>query len=105
MLGPNDAVNGLGRCVPNGASGEGLLRLLWRALVALSFAFFYELHLPVVASRSALDERHICRQTHAVHVITRLPIVQCVQHQLEILIETDPVICAEHKEKNPSNGC
>ena len=47
-----------------------------------------------VAGRAALHEGHLGGQTHAVHVVTRCPVVQRVQHQREALEEVDPVLLA-----------
>ena len=74
-LGPDNAVDGLAGCVPDGAARECLLRGLGIALVTLKLILHDDGGLPEVASRPALHEGHLGRQTHPVHVISSLSVV------------------------------
>lgn len=95
MLGPHNAVDRLRRCVANRAARKRFLRRLRCALVALRQALLDQLHLAIVAARTALDQRHLRRQAHAVDVIASGAIVQRVQHDGELLVETDAVVGGE----------
>lgn len=95
MLRPHDAVDRLRRRVPDGAPGEGLLRRLRCALVALRLPALDQLDLAVVAGRAGLDQRHVRRQAEPVHVVPGGAVVQRIQHQLELLEEAHAVVGAE----------
>lgn len=81
VLCPDDAMNRLRGCIPNGASGKGLLRCLGRALVALRESFLDQLNLTVVASGAAFNQWDTSGQTHPVDMISRRSIVQGVQDE------------------------
>ena len=95
MLGPHDAVNGLGGRIAYGAAGEGLGGRLGRAVVTLGEATLDERHLAEVARRAALDERHVGRQTQAVDVRARRLVVERVEHEREALEVVDVEACVE----------
>jgi len=91
VLGPDDAVDGLGRRVADGAAGKGLGRRLRQAVVALGRALPDQRHLAEVAGAAALDERHVRRQTQAVDVAARRLVVEGVEDELELLEVVDAV--------------
>jgi hypothetical protein len=95
VFGPDDAVNGLGRRVPDGAAGKGLLVRLGRALVALGLGLSDDGHLAEVSRGARLDERDVGRKAHAVHVRAGGAVVERVQHKVEPFEEGDSVIGAE----------
>lgn len=74
-LGPDNAVDGLAGRVPDGAARECLLSWLGVTLVTLELVLHDDGGLPEVASRPALHEGHLGRQTHPVHVISSLSVV------------------------------
>ena len=76
MLGPDDAVNGLGGRVADRATGKRFGRRLWQTVVAFGETFLYKRDLTQIASRSALDQRHVGGQTQTIHVAASCLIVQ-----------------------------
>ena len=94
-LGPDNAVDGLAGRVPDGAAGESLLSWLGVTLVTLELALHDDGDLAEVAGSPALHEGHLGGQTHAVHVVPGLSVVQSVQHDVELL-EPISVVLASH---------
>ena len=85
MLGPDDAVDGLGRRVSDRASGKCLGRWLWQAVVALCEALLDQSHLTKIAGASALDQRNIGGETQPIDVAASRLVVQCVEDDRELL--------------------
>ena len=94
MLSPDDAVDGLGGRVADGAAGKGLGRRLGQAVVALAERLAYERYLADVAGAAALDEWPIGGQAQPIDVAARRLVVQRVQHQIELLEVLDVVLDA-----------
>lgn len=94
MFRPNDAMNWLRWCITNGASGKCSLCCFWCALIALGQSFLDQFDLTVVASGSALNERNIGRQTHAIDMVASLSIIQGIQNNIEFLEKSNPVLCS-----------
>lgn len=102
MLGPDDAMNRLRWCVPNGTSGECFLSRLRFALVALRQSFFDQLNLAIIPSRSTFDQWNVGGETHSIDVVTGLAIIQSVQDNIETFVETDTVVSAAEGESKRS---
>ena len=88
-LGPHDAVDGLVRGGADGARRVALRRRLGPAVEALRLPLEVHRHLPEVARRAALDERHLRGEAHAVDVPARVEVVQAVQDHREAAEEGD----------------
>lgn len=94
MLGPDNTMNGLGGRVSYGTAGKTSLLLLGCAFVALGQTALNQLHLTIVAGGAALDERHICIETHPIYVVSRRAIVQRTEHHIKLLEEINAVVSA-----------
>lgn len=92
MLGPDNTVNRLRRRIPDRTARIRFLRRFRSALIALGVPLLDQLHLAIVARRSALDQRHLRCEAHPIHVVSGGPIVQGVQHNVELLVEAHTVI-------------
>lgn len=103
MLRPYNAVNGFGRRVPDSATWIRLLRCLRSAFIALGDSLLDQLHLTIVTGRSTFDQRHLRCEAHAIYVVSGCHVVQGVQYDIELLVETDAVISSGRKTLSFAN--
>ena len=82
-----------GRIGANGAHRKALLSLFRGALVALCVSLFDRGHLTEVPRGAAVQEGHVGRKAHSVHVASCVHIVERVHHDSEYAEEIDAEFC------------
>lgn len=77
-------MDGLAWRASNRADGEGLWRLLWGAIVACRNTLLDDLDIAVESCGTTLNQGHIRRQAHPVHVPSGLEIVERIEDDIEV---------------------
>lgn len=92
VLGPDNAMNGRRGCASNRANRIRFRGLPLRAIKTLRSALPMEGHLSIVPGGAGLDEGHVGRDAHGVHVTTRVQVVERVHHDIKLPKPSDIVL-------------
>jgi hypothetical protein len=82
---PYNAVYWLARRAPNCAHWIAFGSFFRCAVIASRNTLLNDLNLPIKTRRTAFDQRHICRQTHLVHMPSGLQVIESVENQSKCL--------------------
>jgi hypothetical protein len=82
---PYNAVYWLTRRTPNCAHWIAFRSFFRCAVVASRNTLFNDLNLPIKPCRTAFDQRHICSQTHLVHMPSGFQVVESIENQSKCL--------------------
>mmetsp|Transcript_39131 Transcript_39131/g.67754 ORF Transcript_39131/g.67754 Transcript_39131/m.67754 type:complete len:313 (-) Transcript_39131:161-1099(-) len=85
LFGPDDAVHRLVRSASDSANRIHLLCGLGIALVARRLAFQNRHDLSKISRRSGVNQRSVSSETETVDVSSGINVVECVEHQVELL--------------------
>jgi hypothetical protein len=82
---PYNAVYWLTWRAPNCAHWIALRSFFRSAVVASRNTLLNDLNLPIKPCRTTFDQRHICRQTHLIHMPPGFQVVESIEDQSESL--------------------